>query len=218
MNGGTKIVICETLQSEALAALRLEGLEGAEVITLPPLDTDGNGVHVPYERLTPTDAICLVTGDCLPSGIVLPNEYRFVHALRTTRAYELLTTNVVLDQLLLEGARIVLPGWVANWKNYLKVQDEKLFRKGFQETALKIVMLETGVVDHASELRGFSRFVRLPFEIIPIGLELFSSRLAKGVVMSNFLKEQAKRRALEVLGTSNFGNGRTAPSSLPLAR
>ncbi|MDD1770330.1 MAG: DUF1638 domain-containing protein [Methanomassiliicoccales archaeon] len=198
MNGGTKIVICEILQREAIAALRQEGLEGAELVALPPLEAGGNGVRIPFERLSPSDAICVLTGDCLPSGITLPNEYRFVHALRTARAYELVATKAVLDQLLFEEASIVLPGWVANWKNYLKVKDEKLFRQGFQQTAAKIVMLETNSGNGAAaELKEFGRFVRLPYEIVPVGLDLFASRLAKGVLIANLMREQAKRRALE---------------------
>ena len=198
MNGGTKIVICEILQREAIAALRQEGLDGAELIYLPPLDAGGNGVHVPLDRLSPSDAICVLTGDCLPSGITLPDEYRFIHALRTTRAYELVASKSVLDQLLFEGASVVLPGWIAQWKEYLKVKDEKLFRHGFHQTAAKIVMLDTDSGDEATaELREFGRFVRLPYEIVPVGLELFASRLAKGVLIANIMREQAKRRALE---------------------
>ncbi|MDD1771207.1 MAG: DUF1638 domain-containing protein [Methanomassiliicoccales archaeon] len=198
MNGGTKIVICEILRAEAIAALRQEGLEGGELVSLPPLEAGGNGVRVPMERLSPTDAICVLTGDCLPSGITLPDEYRFVHTLRTNRAYELVGTKAVLDQLIFEGASIVLPGWIANWRSYLKVKDEKLFRQGFQQTAAKIVMLDTGSGGGTSaELKEFGRFVRLPYEIVPVGLELFASRLAKGVLIANLLREQAKRRALE---------------------
>ncbi|MGD1060912.1 MAG: hypothetical protein ABR879_05595 [Methanomassiliicoccales archaeon] len=198
MNGGTKIVICETIQREAITALRQEGLKGAELIALPPLDAGGDGVHVPLDRLSPTDAICVMTGDCLPSGTTLPDEYHFVHTIRTARAYELVAPKIVLDQLLFEGANVVLPGWVSKWRGYLKVQDENLFRQGFQRTATKIVMLDTDMDDApAAELREFGRFVRLPYEIVPVGLELFSSRLAKGVLKANLLKEQARRRTLE---------------------
>jgi hypothetical protein len=198
MNVGTKIVICETLQREATVALRMEGLEGAELVALPPFDSGGNGLRVPLDRLAPTDAISLFTGDCLPPQITLPDEYRFVHAIRTARAYELVTTKTVIDQLLFEGSSIVLPGWVSKWKSYLKVQDEKVFRQGFQQTATKISMLETDAGEGAAaELREFGRFVRLPYEIVPVGLELFASRLAKSVLRSNLLREQARRRALE---------------------
>ncbi len=198
MNGRTKIVICETLRQEAIAALRQEGLEGAELIALPPFDPGGNGIRIPLDRIAPNDAVCLLTGDCLPIGISLPDEYRYVHAIRTARACEVVAPRAVLDQLQFEGARIVLPGWVANWRSYLKVQDEKLFRLGFQQTATKIAMLETdSSVAASSDLKEFGRFVRLPYEIVPVGLELFSSRLAKGVLMANLLREQAKRRTLE---------------------
>jgi hypothetical protein len=197
MNGGTKIVICETLQREAISALRIEGLDGAEVIALPPMKSTDDGTRVPLDGLSPSDAICLLTGDCLSVRASLPEEYHFVHAIRTSRAYELIATKVVIDQLLFEGAFITLPGWIAKWKDYVGVKDEKAFRLGFQETAGKIVMLDTSVGDASKELREFGRSVRLPYEILPVGLELFSSRLAKGVLMSNLLKEQAKRRALE---------------------
>ncbi len=198
MNGGTKIVICEILQREATVALRLEGLEGAELVTLPPFDAGGNGFKVPLERLAPTDAICILTGDCLPPAIMLPDEYKFVYALRSARAYELVTTRAVIEQLLFEGSSIVLPGWVSKWRSYLKVQDERIFRQAFRQTATKISMLETDSGSGAAaELKEFGRFVRLPYEIVPVGLELFASRLSNGVLKANLLREQARRRALE---------------------
>ncbi|HDT12809.1 MAG TPA: diguanylate cyclase [Candidatus Aminicenantes bacterium] len=100
-----------------------------------------------------------------------------------------------LDALLHEGALPVLPGWLRNWDRHVEArwgQDRKAAQSFFRDVARKVVLLDTGAYPGVErDLKTFGRFLRLPCEVHPVGLEHFRMALA----------EVALAWRLELLGT-----------------
>jgi diguanylate cyclase (GGDEF)-like protein/PAS domain S-box-containing protein len=91
-----------------------------------------------------------------------------------------------IDRLLQAGALPVLPGWLRNWESHLDARwgsDHKAAQAFFRDVARKVVLVDTGAhpgIDR--ELRSFGRFLRLPCETVPAGLEHFRLSLSRVVL------------------------------------
>ncbi len=88
----------------------------------------------------------------------------------------------VLDRFLQDGAYLVLPGWLSNWEAHVQARwpgDPKAAQAHFREVARKVVLLDTGLRPGIErDLKAFARFLRLPGEAHPVGLELLRLGLA----------------------------------------
>jgi diguanylate cyclase (GGDEF)-like protein/PAS domain S-box-containing protein len=119
-----------------------------------------------------------------------------------SQCFEWVADKAVLDGLLQGGALLVLPGWLRDWEAHIEARwpsDRKTAQAFFRDVARKVVLLDTGVhpgIDH--ELKSFSRFLRLPGEIHPAGLEHFRlalSRVALSWRLERLKTENADRLA-----------------------
>jgi len=103
-----------------------------------------------------------------------------------SQCFEWLADKDILDRLLQDGAVLLLPGWLADWEEHVEERwpgDAKAAQAFFREVARKVVLLDTGVhpgIDR--DLKAFSRFLRLPGDIHPCGLDLFKLGLARVVL------------------------------------
>jgi diguanylate cyclase (GGDEF)-like protein/PAS domain S-box-containing protein len=92
----------------------------------------------------------------------------------------------VVDRFLQAGALPVLPGWLKSWESHLDARwgsNTKAAQAFFRDVARKLVLIDTGVhpgIDH--ELKSFGRFLRLPCEVYPAGLEHFRLNLNRVVL------------------------------------
>jgi diguanylate cyclase (GGDEF)-like protein/PAS domain S-box-containing protein len=111
-----------------------------------------------------------------------------------SQCFEWVTGKDTLDWLLQDGALPVLPGWLRDWEAHIDGRwpsDRKAAQAFFRAVAKKVVLLDTGAhpgIDR--ELRSFSRFLRLPCEVHPAGLEHF--RLAMGRIVLLWRVDQLK--------------------------
>lgn len=91
-----------------------------------------------------------------------------------------------VDRLLQAGALPVLPGWLRNWESHLTARwgsDHKAAQAFFRDVARKVVLIDTGAhpgIDR--ELKSFGRFLRLPYEAFPAGLDHFRLALSRVVL------------------------------------
>jgi diguanylate cyclase (GGDEF)-like protein/PAS domain S-box-containing protein len=111
-----------------------------------------------------------------------------------SQCFEWVAGKDTLDWLLRGGALPVLPGWLRDWEAHIDARwpsERKAAQAFFRAVAKKVVLLDTGAhpgVDR--ELRSFSRFLRLPCEVHPAGLEHY--RLALGRTVLTWRIEQQK--------------------------
>ncbi|MBE3109261.1 MAG: diguanylate cyclase [Acidobacteria bacterium] len=131
-------------------------------------------------------SVCIFGSYCLTRAekdFGLGEACRFV---QKGQCFEWVADKESLDRFLQDGALLVLPGWLRDWE----AQVDKRWPSGrksaqtyFRELAKKVVLLDTGVhPDIDRELKSFARFLRLPHEVFPAGLEHFKLSLARIVL------------------------------------
>ena len=102
------------------------------------------------------------------------------------QCFEWLADKDALERTFQGGAAILLPGWLADWEAHVEDRwpgDPKAAQAFFREVARKVVLLDTGVRPGIERtLREFSRFVRLPGEVLPCGIDFFKLSLARVVL------------------------------------
>ncbi len=128
-------------------------------------------------------SVCLVGSYCLTRAAkeVGPGEaFRF---FQKGQCFEWIADKDVLDRFLQDGALLVLPGWLRDWEAHVDTRwpsGRKAAQAYFRELAKKVVLLDTGVHPNIDrELKSFARFLRLPHETFPAGLEHFKLNLAQ---------------------------------------
>jgi diguanylate cyclase (GGDEF)-like protein/PAS domain S-box-containing protein len=102
------------------------------------------------------------------------------------QCFEWVADKEVLDRFLQDGALLVLPGWLRDWEAHVDTRwpsGRKAAQAYFRELARKVVLLDTGVYPNIDRgLKSFSRFLRLPYEVHPAGLEYFKLSLGRIVL------------------------------------
>ena len=204
------ILICSNFKPEARSILESEGLEDVTLKTFP--------AHHPCKVLARDELIDLTSGD-----------YRRIHVLGATcisgfggmdeipdnitihgteQCFELFAGRELVDQLVREGAYLVTPGWLADWRNHIINWgfDRKVAREFFKESTSKIVLLDTGVDERATgNLEAFAEYVEMPYERIPVGLDMLR------LLFSNIaLEDQLDRERAEYLDSLSLASRQSA--------
>jgi len=127
--------------------------------------------------------VALAGGYCLTRPAKDLGLDRGVGLHQKSQCFEWLADKDILDRFLQSGALPVLPGWLARWEDHLEALwpgDPKAAQAHFRELATRIVLLDTGVHPGLDrELKAFAKFVRLPAEVHPAGLDLLRQNLLR---------------------------------------
>ena len=204
------ILICSNFKPEARSILESEGLEDVMLKTFP--------AHHPCKVLTRDELIDLTSGD-----------YRRIHVLGATcisgfggmdeipdnitihgtgQCFELFAGRELVDQLVREGAYLVTPGWLADWRNHIINWgfDRKVAREFFKESTSKIVLLDTGVDEQVvGKMEAFATYVEMPCERIPVGLDMLRLRFSNIA-----LEDQLERERVEGLDSLSLASRQSA--------
>lgn len=87
---------------------------------------------------------------------------------------ELVADAATVEQLLNQGAYLLTPGWLSNWRRYMREWgfDRETACAFFAETVRVLTLLDTGVCrDSAAQLQALAEFLRLPWSSMPVGLD-----------------------------------------------
>jgi len=119
-----------------------------------------------------------------------------------SQCFEWVADKGVLDRVLRDGALPVLPGWLKDWEAHVEARwpsDRRAAQAFFRDVARKVVLVDTGAYPGIDrELRSFGRFLRLPCDVHPAGLEHFRlalSRIALAWRVDGLETEIAARRS-----------------------
>ncbi|MEN6560818.1 MAG: diguanylate cyclase [Acidobacteriota bacterium] len=100
-----------------------------------------------------------------------------------SQCFEWVADKGLLDRVLQDGALPVLPGWLKDWEAHVEARwasDRRAAQAFFRDVARKVVLVDTGAYPGIDrELRSFGRFLRLPCEVHPAGLEHFRLALSR---------------------------------------
>jgi PAS domain S-box-containing protein len=179
------IAACSNFQREVAAVLAQAGHDDVRVAPFAaacgrPLVGDDPAVAVADARLARGDDVAAVGAFCLRRLAERTTPRLRVHAANT--CLELVAGAPLVDLLLGQGAYLMTPGWLENWRHTMTEWgfDQETARAFFGETTRKLVLLDTGLHEHsAANLQALGAFLGLPVETIPVGVELFRLFLTK---------------------------------------
>jgi diguanylate cyclase (GGDEF)-like protein len=99
------------------------------------------------------------------------------------QCFYMLTNRQLLDHYMEQGAYLMTPGWLDDWRAQLKHWgfNQNTGRIFFQESTRKLVLLDTGVNSRSQALlQEMGTYLEMPVESIPIGtdhLQLYLSQI-----------------------------------------
>jgi diguanylate cyclase (GGDEF)-like protein/PAS domain S-box-containing protein len=128
----------------------------------------------------------LIGGYCLTRPVRDLGLERSCRIHQESQCAEWVADKGLLDRLLQDGGLPVLPGWLRDWEAHVAARwgaDSRDAQTYFRDVARKVVVLDTGAqpgIDR--ELKSFGRFLRMPVEVLPTGLEHFRLALSRFVL------------------------------------
>ncbi|MBI5099331.1 MAG: DUF1638 domain-containing protein [Nitrospirae bacterium] len=82
----------------------------------------------------------------------------------------------IIDRYFKERTYLLTPGFLEKWRKCIKEMelDQKSARKFFSLSYTRLVLLDTGTGKNTvKNLQQFSKYLNLPYEIVPVGLDYF---------------------------------------------
>jgi diguanylate cyclase (GGDEF)-like protein/PAS domain S-box-containing protein len=182
------LITCASFDRELLACQSSPDLRDVRFVTLPvrcdhaEASWPGLGEAVGSCRRDGC-AVAVAGGYCLTRPVKALGLNGTCRLHQKGQCFEWLADKDVLDKTFHGGAALLLPGWLADWETHVEDRwpgEPKAALAYFREVARKVVLLDTGVrpgIERA--LKEFSRFVKLPGEVFPIGIDFFKLSLAR---------------------------------------
>ena len=191
------IIACEGFQKELRACVQAGGWPEVQVSAFP---ADCGRPPAGWDQLRALlpegcEAAVVIGSACLGLPGEPPAGFPPVTLLRQAQCFHLVAGPALVDPSLRQGAYLVTPGWLVDWRAHL---DRLGFAPGqaaeaFQAFARELVLLDTGVeADAPALLEAFAQAVQLPARRVPVGLEHLQLLLARTVAE---LRLEAERRA-----------------------
>jgi diguanylate cyclase (GGDEF)-like protein/PAS domain S-box-containing protein len=182
------LITCANFDREILA---LQSLPEFEDVRFRPLPVPCDQAEAAWPGLKESIALCrkegcsvaLAGGYCLTRPLKDLALDRACRLHQKSQCFEWVADKDILDRFLQDGALLVLPGWLANWEAHVEGRwpgDPKAAQASFRSLARRVVLLETGVRPGIErDLKAFARFLRLPGEVHPVGLDHFRLSFAR---------------------------------------
>ncbi|MFC1898113.1 ATP-binding protein [Candidatus Cloacimonadota bacterium] len=86
----------------------------------------------------------------------------------------------LVDHYILDGAYLITPGWLINWKKQLDIWkfDQPTARTFFAESCKYLLFLDTGVYENMDKyLTDFSSYIQVNAKTLPVGLDFFRLKI-----------------------------------------
>ncbi len=174
-----KIITCDNYKREFEQILLSEDFKDVELVSAG-LRCGRPGPHwqsvsaiLPHD--TPLSDVRLLGCACLSAHDTVPKALSALRCRPNAHGAYLFAPKDFLDTLVSEGSYLVTPGWLTNWRQRIHQWgfDETLAREYFSESAVKIVLLDTGIDAGSNEhLIQFAEFVQRPHESFSVGVEM----------------------------------------------
>lgn len=196
------LLVCQNFQREVSAVIRDEGFTDVLVAAFPATcirpsaDEDLIGRRASAHIAQGCDVIAL-GGHCLRSLVDVnrtsPGSSGGMQVVALPRCLEFAASANLVDAQVAAGAYLLTPGWLENWRRYIGEWgfDEKTAREFFAETTRELVLLDTGIYhDSETTLREFAEFLAQPYEIIPVGLDLFRLHVIRVILERRIMQQR----------------------------
>jgi len=202
------LIACANFDREILALKSSPDFQDVRFKILPvvcdQIDAEWHGLEEAAESLRNSGcSVCILGSYCLTRAAKDFGPGEACRFFQKGQCYEWVADKEVLDRFLQNGTLLVLPGWLRDWEAHIDTRwpsGRKSAKTYFRELAKKVVLLDTGAHPNIDrELKSFARFLRLPSEIFPAGLEHFKLNLAR-IVLSWRVEREREGVAGHVAG------------------
>jgi PAS domain S-box-containing protein len=200
MAGKLGLAVCQNFAAEAQAALESAQLDDVLLVAFP-----GACGRPPtgWEQLAATlpspdrcERVHVLGSACVAGLPDPPVDLAHCRVEKMEQCFYLLAQREMVDHYFKTGAYLITPGWLARWPQHIQRWgfDRETARSFFGESVKRLLLLDTGVDPaSAAHLRDFAAFVDLPFEILPIGLDVLRLRLVQ--IAQEWRLEQQEQQA-----------------------
>lgn len=182
------LIVCANFDREILAIQTAPDFRNIRFKTLPvhcdQVEAEWQGLaEAVGASKTEGCSVCLIGSYCLTRPAKELGLDDACRSLQRGQCFEWVADKEILDRFLQDGALLVLPGWLREWETHVESRwpsDRKSAQTYFRELAKRVLLLDTGVypkIDH--ELKSFARFLKLPYEVHPVGLGYFKLSLSQ---------------------------------------
>jgi len=194
------LLICENYRSEAEAVIESGSFRDVKLFTYPALcNTSEAETRSLSDYLPPRTAKCgriaFIGGQCA-RYFELPSEKTSSFACHNhEQCFYLFINKDIVDGYLKDGACLQTSGSLNRWRQCIREMglDQKSARKLFKKTYSRIILLDTGMIKNIfRKLQAFSKFLALPSETVPAGLDHFRIYLNNIILEWHLEKEQSK--------------------------
>ncbi len=185
------LIVCDHFAAEARVILGRPGFEKMSLGVFPSL---GDRVPASWTTLLPVlaeapegAAIHILGGACLKQLGPPPRNANPCHVHGFDQSFHIVAPPAFVDGCIASREFLTTPGWLQGWRHILDQWglDRRSAREMFQESSVRIRLLDTGVLDDAAtRLDEFADFTGLPGERTPIGLEHMELRLRSTAVQA----------------------------------
>ncbi|MDM8565072.1 ATP-binding protein [Candidatus Halobeggiatoa sp. HSG11] len=200
MKSKTCILVSHNFRQEVAVLNELEVFSAVTFIIYP---ARCGHPHIQLDELieliaNPADynRIHIIGGCCLDKLESTSIKNFQVHRLE--HCFSAITSKTLINNYLQQGAYLITPGWLANWKIQIEAWgfEQDAAQDFFQEFCTKLVFFDTGVDANSSQyLQQAADYIDRPYETVPIGLDFFQLFLSKIVLedqqqLNNKVKNQ----------------------------
>lgn len=175
------IAVCGNYYQEALNVIEREKLGDVSIITLP-IDCRHCIYHNPeklseftqkYSNGAEGDIQILSSASGISNNEIKPEKFYLCQSLLINKS--------LVTQYIGAGNYLLTPGWLRQWKKYvfdIWGFNETNGRAFWQESANKLIFLDSGIYNNIiNDLKAFSTFTGLEYEIINVGMDYFKNNL-----------------------------------------
>ncbi len=189
MTGQLQLYVCEHFKADTLTVLSSDKFSDVKASFFParcgrPIMANKKLSELSLFNKNPDDNKYLCACSCMSASEKTFLESKNIKQLYLDNCFQMFAPKAIIDKLISEGAYIITPDWLTNWKVWAKQWGEKdQVRQIFSETITKLVLLDTGI-DPLSEknLKEFSEYINSPSETIKVGLEYYQFYLENEIL------------------------------------
>ncbi len=192
------LVSCSNFEREVRSISGLPEFRDLVLATLPArcdlVDATWSGLPDLLQKCrTEGQSVCLLGSYCLARAVSTQGPADVCPTAQKSLCSEWIADKDTLDRFLGCESLLVVPGWLKSWEQHLESRwpsNRKDAQAFFRDSAKKIVLLDTGVYPKAqSDLRGFAKFLRLPYETYSVGLGFLRLNLSS-LALSRRLEQE----------------------------
>ncbi len=195
-------IVCENFYSDIKAAVHLQKFEEAEVRSYscrcdsPPATWSDVADSVKNAK---SDTVVIIGSYCLRNLTVPPSrEFSRCTINRQAQCLHLLCSPTLLEALQHNGTYVLSSGWLRHWPKRITTWgfDRSTAINFLGESLQKLLLLDTGTDrDSQKHLADLGKFLQLPTDTLPVGLEylgLFLSQVIADYQQQKFIRQKKK--------------------------